>query len=149
MKIYSSNLALAIFSLITFAGCGYEQPALDQPYGIIEPVGNLKILEIDGERIMSLSGDYTIRAVPGPHTLVLNYTNNTKTRAEGSDSYLGKLKLEVEEGMRYYLETKYNYGKENIFFGVNINAVKSWMPALKNREPIKEYRKQKIENKNQ
>lgn len=128
------------FLVTIFVGCGYKEPALNEPYGILHPLGSLKIVEIDDEHVMSFSGDYVRRVSPGTHLLTLNYGTNEQTPVEGSKSPIGKLSVDVEEGMRYYLAAEYNYEKRDMLVGLNLSVITSWRPVLKKTEPIEGYR---------
>lgn len=129
---------IVYMTVAIMAGCGYKEPALDQPYGILHPVGNLKIVEIDDENVVTFSGDYVVRAVPGPHILTLNYGSNHNTPVEGSKSYLGELTVDVKEGTRYYLVAEYYYDSANVLIG-DLKVLRSWKPVLKKEEPIEGY----------
>ena len=122
-------------------GCGYTQPNINEPYGIIQPTGGIRILKIDGERVIDLSGDYILRASPGNHILILAYGHNKKTPVEGSKSPYGKLSVGVEEGICYYIAPKLKYGLNDLFFGAGFKEVKAWKPFLKEKKEIKGYKK--------
>lgn len=121
-------------------GCGYTEPALNEPYGILHPLGPLRVVIIDGSHTIDITGQYIFRISPGPHTIKLLYGHGD-TPVEGSHSSRATMDMEIEEGMRYYLEGKLNYGHLNLLFGVGFEGVKSWQPVLRKKEPIEGYKK--------
>ncbi len=122
-------------------GCGYTQPDLNERYGIIQPLGGIRILKVDQERVISLAGDYIIRVYPGQRHLLLGAGHNEKTFVEGTKSPFAKMTIDVEEGMCYYIEPKYTYGLNDLFFGAGFQEIKGWKPTLKKQAAIPGYQK--------
>ncbi len=125
-------------------GCGYIQPEVFEPHGIIQPVNGIRILKIDNERVISLLGDYVVRVTPGKRRLLLAVGQNEKTPVDGTKNPFAKMIVDIEEGMCYYIEPQYRYGMNNIFFGAGFKEIKAWKPLLKKALPISGYQKKTI-----
>ena len=125
-------------------GCGYIQPEVFEPHGIIQPVNGIRILKIDNERVISLLGDYVVRVTPGKRRLLLAVGQNEKTPVDGTKNPFAKMIVDIEEGMCYYIEPQYRYGMNNIFFGAGFKEIKAWKPLLKKALPISGYQTKTI-----
>ncbi|NUM35177.1 MAG: hypothetical protein HUU50_11570 [Candidatus Brocadiae bacterium] len=130
-------LLFAIF----FAGCAYRQPDLSEPYGIIQPLGGIRVLKVNGERVFDITGEYVLRVSPGKHTFLLARGHNEKTPVEGTESPYSQFPLEIEEGTCYYIEPGLKYGLNNLFFGTGFKEIVSWKPLIKKQEKISNYKK--------
>ena len=123
--------------LVLLVGCGYTQPGIHEPHGIVHPLGMLRITQIDGQRTVDLTGDYIFRIVPGPHELTLENGHNNSTPVEGTNSYVARFPIDIQEGKKYYLKAHLNYGLNNLFFGVGFQEVKSWRPVIDKEEHLR------------
>jgi hypothetical protein len=135
-----------IFVIILFTGCSYTQPAITEPHGIVQALGELRILKINDERVINLGTTYVFRVAPGQHTFLLERGHNKHVPAKGTNSPYATFPLEIKEGMHYYLDVGLEFDSNELLFGIDLKNVKSWYPILKKEisaEEVKEIKSQK------
>ena len=127
--------------VLILAGCGYTQPKVSEPYGLLQPVGGVRILKINGDHVVTFDGNYVLRVTPGKTKLMLAHGHNSKTPVEGSKSPYAKMIIEVKEGICYYIKAKFRFGLNKLFFGAGFKEVKSWQPVIAKQKPLRGYKK--------
>lgn len=124
---------------IVLLGCGYVEPKLNEPYGIIHPTGGVRITQIDELNTIDFTGRYIFRVSPGKHKITLAHGHNKKTPVKGTKHHLAKYVVDIKEGREYYIRAKLIYGLNNLFFGKGFQEVKAWLPEINRISPIVGY----------
>lgn len=132
---------LLLISIIMI-GCSYKQPLQTEPHGIVQALGELRILKIDDERVINFANKHIYRLAPGSHTLLLERGYSKNKPVQGTKSPYAVFPLEVKDGMYYYLDAATNTEDNDLFFGFSMKDVVSWYPVLKREVTIEEAREQ-------
>lgn len=123
-------------------GCSYNQPLQTEPHGIVQALGELRILKIDDERVINFGSKHIYRVAPGNHTFLLERGHAKNAPVQGTKSPYAVFPLEVKDGMHYYLDAATNTESSDLFFGFSMKDVVSWYPVLKREISIEEAKEQ-------
>lgn len=105
--------SLAVLAALALAGCttvpSYPGgPTLDDPYGIVQGVENVKLWTVDGKSVVDHEGPSYV--APGNHKLVLRIEYPIDDESQFPQEYSDQT-ITVEAGLRYRFLVKGEYEK--------------------------------------